>query len=111
MRYLIVLLALLTGCGQPFVKPDVVEVKVPVAYIPVPPDVPKIDYQVDKLTEQDKKNPGKVVQAYVYDMKYLRAVVEMYEEILDTYRQSSGDFKEIQKKLDMIQPTNPAVVQ
>ena len=103
MRYLVVVL-LLAGCANPFVKPEVVPVQTPVAYIPVPPLVPKIEYQVDKLTEQDKKNPGKVSQAYVYDMTYLRSVVEIYEDILDAYRNSSQDFTETQKRLNEIVP-------
>lgn len=91
---------LLIGCGPLVVKTEVVTVKVPVAYIPPPPNVPKIKYKVDRLTPQDKQRPGVVGQAYVYDLAQARAMIEIYSTILDQYKNSSVHFDEVNKKIE-----------
>lgn len=91
---------LVTGCGfMPIVRTKVVTVNKPVLVIPTPPKVPKVEYEVDKLTPEDAKQPGKVGQAYVHDMTYLRAVVPIYESILAQYAASSVEFSDVNKKI------------
>lgn len=92
------IVALVTGCTcTPVIKTEVVTVTKPIPFIPPPPVVPKIDYEVDKLTPD--ASPGKVGQAYVHDMTYLRATIEVYEAILEQYSTSSAEFVQIEKKI------------
>lgn len=73
-RTLIVLTLLaLVGCTQTkyIVKPELVEVKLPVPYCPPAEEIapmPPIELETLKLTEADKKEPGKVARAYEIDM-------------------------------------------
>lgn len=90
--------ALVMGCTcTPVVKTEIVTVNKPLPFIPPPPVVPKIEYEVDKL--KPDAPPGKVGQAYVHDMTYLRATVEIYEAILEQYASSSAEFAVIDKKI------------
>jgi len=98
MKYLLAAIFALTlaGCQTtPVVKTEIVTVDRPVAFVPKPPDVPKLDSQVDKLTDADLADPGKIGMAYKYDMMFLRSIVPVYEAILNQYRQSSANFDKI----------------
>ncbi len=94
---------LLTGCAtmQPAEK-EIVIVNKPIAFIPKPPAVPKISYQVDKLTHADLADPGKVGQAYKHDLIALRKLVEIYQIILQQYSESSVDFELINSEIDLL---------
>lgn len=99
---LIICLAL-AGCGsQVVIKKEVVTVDRPVAFVPVPPFVPKFDSQVDKLTDADITDPGKIGQAYKYDMFALRSLNKIYESILDQYKKSSQDFDKINEQVKQL---------
>lgn len=87
MIYIPTLLALLLiGCTpQSIVKPEIVEVKVPVFSCPKPPDVQPIYWYTKQLT--DKSSDGDTVQAYVFDKLQCEDRVKQYESILDKYRE------------------------
>lgn len=86
----------LTGCAtKVVVQKEIVTVERPVPFVPPPPVVPKYDSQVEKLTDADVADPGKVVQAYKYDITALRGSVAIYESILDQYKASSQNFDQI----------------
>lgn len=91
---------MLVGCaGAPAIKTEIVTVNKPIAFIPKPPAVPTIEFQVDKLTLEDKNIPGKVGQAYVHDMTFLRKRIEIDDMILEQYRAGSAKFDEVEKKI------------
>lgn len=91
---------LLAGCAlDPVIKTEIVTVSKPIPFIPKPPAVPAIEYQVDKLTFEDLAAPGKVGQAYVYDMTFLRKRIEIDDMILEQYRAGSVQFEEIEKRI------------
>ena len=94
----------LTGCEpkHTVVKKEVVTVDRPVAFIPPPPKVPEFVSQVDKLTDVDIADPGKVGQAYKYDMFVLRSLVNVYRTILNQYESSSQDFDENNKRISQM---------
>lgn len=101
-KLLITLLAsfVLVGCGTTTViKKEIVTVDKPVPFVPKPPDVPKFESQIDKLVPADVADPGKVGQAYKYDVTYLRQLVKIHEMILDQYRQSSQDFDKVNAEI------------
>jgi hypothetical protein len=82
--------AMTAGCiKKPMVKTEYVEKKVPVNAVPAPPTVPKPVLETSKLTEEDKKNLGKVTQAYVVENKQLKAYTGILEMIINTYRELS----------------------
>jgi hypothetical protein len=90
----------LVGCAQdPVIKTEIVTVNKPIPFIPKPPAVPTIEYQVDKLTPEDATRPGKVGQAYVYDMTFLRKRIEIDDMILEQYKAGSAQFEEIEKRI------------
>jgi hypothetical protein len=92
---------LLAGCPATMpLKTEVVVVDKPMPFIPPPPVVPKYDYKVDKLTPEDAKDPGKVGQAYKYDMTALRQLVLIYDSILEQYQSASQNFDEVNKQID-----------
>lgn len=91
---------LLSGCVPPAViKTEIVTVNKPIPFIPKPPDVPVIEYEVDKLTFADLVNPGRVGQAYVHDMTFLRKRIEIDDMIFEQYRAGSVQFEEIEKRI------------
>lgn len=105
MNKLLVILAAvfaLTACSPLPVKKDIVYVDKPIPYVPKPPDVPVFDSHVDLLTLDDAKDPGKVGQAYKYDMTQLRSLQKIYQMILDQYRASSQNFDEVNKAIDKL---------
>lgn len=91
---------LLVGCHTtPVIKTEIVVVNKPIPFIPKPPTVPTIEYHVDKLTFEDLTKPGKVGQAYVYDMTFLRKRIEIDDMIFEQYRTGSVQFEEIEKRI------------
>lgn len=88
------------GCSSaPVIKTEIVKVNVPVPFVPPPPAVPSIKYKVDTLVPADKTTPGKVGQAYVYDMTFLRSRIEIDDLIFQQYKSGSVDFTAIDKKI------------
>ena len=81
----LILLLLLTGCATTEQPIKTVYVDKPVYSCPAPPTVPQHVYEVDKLTDKDKTDPGKVAQAYKADMLYLRKMEPIYRGILKQY--------------------------
>lgn len=94
---------LLAGCPAVLpVRTEIVTVNKPVPFIPPPPTVPKFESQVDKLTLDDANDPGKVGQAYKYDMTALRNLVKIYQMILDTYSAGAQNFDQVNKEIDQL---------
>lgn len=104
MKYIAIVLAslLFVGCGSTIVKTEIVTVDKPVPYVPKPPVVPPFVSKVDQLTNDDVKDPGKVGQAYKYDMTALRQLLSIYVLIIAQYDSSSQNFDEINAQIDKI---------
>lgn len=81
---------LVTGCAERQIK--LVEVDKPIPLCPKPPVVPALVSKVDLLTPADAANPGKVGEAYKYDMTFLRTTAGMYQLILKEYDKTSQNF-------------------
>jgi hypothetical protein len=97
---LIVATGVLVGCTcTPVIKTEIVTVNKPIPFIPPPPTVPTIQYKVDELSVTDNALPGKVGQAYVYDMTFLRKRIEIDDLIFEQYRNGSAEFKDIEQKI------------
>lgn len=122
MKTIIALLAastLLVGCNStPVIKTEIVTVNKPIPFIPPPPTVPTISYEVDKLSPTDKNLPGKVGQAYVYDMTFLRKRIEIDDLIFEQYRKGSAEFAAIEQRIHQLYqevetrvPPDPATYQ
>lgn len=95
MRYALILSLLLAGCAC---KPEIVErtttveVKVPVPVpVPAPPDTIRPELWIYQLTDEDAKNPGKVVQYYKATVKQLQGYSQELETIIDGYRKASKE--------------------
>jgi hypothetical protein len=101
MKILILLpvLAGLSGCFHHAVVREPVNVEVPIPFCPAPPAVVKCDFLVDKLTDADINDPGKVGQAYKADMVCLRGAYDVHNQILDQYTKTSQSFEEVQKRI------------
>lgn len=98
---ILLLVTALAGCATAPVEPiNTVTVDKPIPLCPTPPDVPKLAFKVDQLTVDDLKDPGKVGQAYTYDMTYLRAVVKIYDQILAEYAKTSANFAAVKADID-----------
>lgn len=93
----------LVGCAcDPIIKTETVYVDKPIPFVPKPPDVPKFVSKVDTLAPTDISDPGKVGQAYKYDVIALRNLLRIHEQILAQYSSSSVNFDDIQKQIDQI---------
>jgi hypothetical protein len=103
--------AALAGCAttEPVVR--TVTVDKPIPFCPTPPNVPTVEYKVDALTMDDLKDPGKVGQAYKYDMLALRQQLRIYQQILSEYAKASQNFDAVKAEIDKayvgIQPVVP----
>lgn len=117
MKYALALLAavVLSGCQSMAIQKEVVTVDRPVAFVPKPPDVPAFQSEVDKLTDADIDDPGKIGMAYKYDMVNLRARDKIFQAILEQYRVSSANFDkindDIKKLIEQINAQEAAKVQ
>lgn len=94
----------LVGCGTMPRPSDqqIVYVDRPIATFPKPPSVPQFDSKVAKLSAGDESEPGKVSNAYIYDITFLRWQVQMYKKILEQYEQSAFNFDEINAKIKLM---------
>lgn len=84
---------MLAGCGTQQIK--VVPVDKPIPVIPIPPEVPVCERKVDKLTEADATNYGKVGEAYKYDMTCERATNNMLRQIVKAYKDAATATKPV----------------
>lgn len=94
---------LLVGCQTTTPEIKTIHVPKPFPFCPAPPQVPSepsTGFQVDKLTEADKQDPGKVAQAYKHDMLFLRRITDIYSEILSQYKLTSQNFEKTKKLID-----------
>lgn len=89
MKYIIMAL-ILTGCAEQQIK--LVEVNKPIPMCPKPPAIPTCDFRVDQLSDVDQQNPGKVGEAYKYDMTCLRAVYGINQLVIAEYEKTSQNF-------------------
>lgn len=99
------LCVVLTGCATAGIEIRTVEVPKPIPFIPAPPEVPKQPpngFLVDKLTDQDLNDPGKVAQSYKYDMLWLREINEIYIQILELYKSGSQDLEKTKILIDQL---------
>ena len=105
---ILLLAACLVGCASAPVAPtNVVTVDKPIAVVPKPPEVPVFASQVDALTPADIKDPGKVGQAYRYDVTMLRSLVKIYQMILAQYTTSSYQFEAIEAEINNLFSKQP----
>ena len=88
----------LYGCGEQQIK--LVEVDKPIPLCPKPPYVPSLSSRVDLLSPADAKDPGKVGEAYKYDMTFLRATNGIYQMILKEYDKTSQNFDAVTTEID-----------
>lgn len=93
---------LLVGCQHSQPTYEIKYVDRPVPYAPQPPQVPAFESQVDKLTDGDAADPGKVGQAYKYDMAVLRALIAIHVSILEQYQRSAYDFATARRLIEKI---------
>lgn len=100
--FALILTLFLVGCGHTIVQKEIVTVDKPVMYVPKPPEVPQFVSQVDQLTDADIKDPGKVGQAYKYDMTFLRKTNDILRQILAQYSSSSINFDKINEEITKI---------
>ena len=100
---ILLLSACLVGCAAtPTAPTNIVTVDKPIAVVPKPPEVPAFVSQVDTLTQADIKDPGKVGQAYRYDITMLRSLVKIYQLILAQYTTSSYQFDTIEAEINSL---------
>lgn len=105
MIHRLVILGLVLGLSACDTMPPRVEtVVVPkvVLYTPKPPNVPVYEFEVDKLSANDKNQPGKVGKAYVHDMTILRHTDKIMRAILKQYENSALDVEKIQPLIDAL---------
>lgn len=93
---------LLVGCQSAKPIVDIQYVDKPIVIIPKPPEVPKFEYYVDKLTDRDISNPGNVGYAYVHDLTIARQLEVIFREIIDQYTKSSVNFDQVNEKINQL---------
>lgn len=86
-----------SGCAERQIK--LVEVDKPIPMCPKPPVVPVCNFLVDQLTAADLKDPGKVGEAYKYDMTCLRTVDRINKLINQEYLKTSQNFDAVNEEI------------
>lgn len=98
---------LLAGCpGTTQYVVKTVEVDKPILVCPAPPKLEDYEFQVNKLTPEDIKDPGKVAQRYKADMYYLRRMEGVYKDIIDRYNKAREDARKAREQVDKIFKNN-----
>lgn len=82
---LTLLVPLMVGCANPFVRIVEQEVPVPIP-CPVPAKVEKPQLPIHSLSENDKRDYNKVGKAYVNTIILLDAYSKSLEKALEPYR-------------------------
>jgi hypothetical protein len=91
-----VVVVLATACvPKTIIKTEYVEKKVPVPAVPAPPQVEKPVYETSKLTEEDRKDIGKVTQAVTVEAKQKDGYIVILEMVINKYKELA-DKSEIQ---------------
>lgn len=89
-KVLIIALALsLTACNSTGIRPVHTIYKdklIPVAVVPMPPEVKKPILATTQLTEQEKHDLGALVKAYVVENEQLSAYSKILESIVAEYK-------------------------
>lgn len=80
----------LMGCASAVPKIQVKEVKIPVPYVPAPPEVERPNLLIKSLNEEDKKDIGKVSKAYGIDIQQITEYTALLEMIINKYRELSN---------------------
>lgn len=91
---------LLTACGSMPVKTEIQYVDRPILICPAPPHTERPILLIDSLTEEDKKDPGNVVQTYKATIKQLTNHVEELEIIIDRYDETSKQYDELRRAVE-----------
>lgn len=108
----ILLTALLTACTSgTIIKPQIVTVDKPVFSCPVPPVVNDVQLLTSTLTEQDRKDPGKVAQYYKADIIQLQGQIQQYKTVIESYKNISQQLQTMQNQADKIHQSNVDVLQ
>ena len=84
----------LAGCPRedPLIKTEYKEVKVAVASVPAPPRHEYPILETSRLTPADKKNIGKVSQAYVVENTQLKEYIDnVLLKIIDKYKKLADE--------------------
>lgn len=76
------------------------QVQVPVLICPKPPDIEKPDLEIYKLTEEDRKDPGKVAQAIKITLIQLQSYGVLLETIVKTYKNTSEEYDKLRQELE-----------
>lgn len=84
----IFIVVFLSGCwgGGRNVIRDVVEVPVPVAVVPNPPEVTRPILATEVLTEEQKANVGELVKAHRVALQQAITYATILERVIDVYR-------------------------
>jgi len=92
----------MTGCStmNGAVKTDVKYVYKPLLVCPAPPAMEKPLLLIDQLSEEDKKDPGKVAQAYKASVKQLTNYLNDLELVVKQYDATSKQYEELKKIVD-----------
>lgn len=92
----LIIFSLLVGCSSvPIIKTQTVNK--PVIYVPEPPTVTRPNLEIFNLSEEDKKDIGKVSKAHGVDLVQLSDYVNILELIIDKYRELAKENPKINK--------------
>lgn len=81
---------LLCSCTpDPIIKYKYIEKAVPVNAVPAPPEVEKPVYETTRLTEEDRKDIGKVAKAVAIESKQKDGYIKILELIINRYKELS----------------------
>lgn len=98
-------LLFLTACGSLPTKTEIQYVDRPILFCPAPPVTERPILLIDQLTDEDKKDPGKVAQIYKAAIKQLTNHVEELELIIDRYDETSKQYDDLRRIVDERFPT------
>jgi len=96
------LILLMSGCSWLPTNTEYVKVSYPIMICPAPPEVKKPDLYINKLTQADSKDYGKVAQYYDITLQQLTSYIDQLEMVIDQYNKTSEAYQQMENEVNGI---------
>ena len=92
----------MSGCSWLPTNTEYVKVSYPIMICPAPPEVKKPDLYINKLTQADSKDYGKVAQYYDITLQQLTSYIDQLEMVIDQYNKTSEAYQQMENEVNGI---------
>lgn len=105
IKYLLCLI-LIQSCSLLPTKTEYVRISYPILVCPESPVLVKPDLYINKLTQADAKNYGKVARYYQISLIQLSGYIKELELVVDRYNKTSESYKGLEAEVNKMSIKN-----